>query len=82
MGHRKGDCPSKPPSTCKVCGEEGHSLADCTANRLISGFANMNLQQMSIEDAWKEVQRADREKEVSDIKRVSAVKHAQTPNYC
>jgi len=72
VGHRKGDCPSKPPLTCKVCGQEGHLLADCTANRLISGFANMNLQQMSMEDAWNEVMRADEEKEVSDIKKVLA----------
>lgn len=27
VGHRATDCPDKPPSICKNCGEEGHEVS-------------------------------------------------------
>ncbi|RMY53943.1 hypothetical protein D0865_04985, partial [Hortaea werneckii] len=68
-GHRRVDCPNKPAETCKVCRQEGHIAANCTANRMFAEFQNLGIQDMSAEEAWKMLQEADKDKDVIDIKK-------------
>ncbi|KAI7574770.1 hypothetical protein KC343_g22944, partial [Hortaea werneckii] len=68
-GHRRVDCPNKPAETCKICKQEGHVAANCTANRMFAEFQNLGIQDMSAEAAWKMLQEADKDKDVIDIKR-------------
>ncbi|KAI6883293.1 hypothetical protein KC360_g5564 [Hortaea werneckii] len=68
-GHRRVDCPNKPAETCKICKQEGHIAANCTANRMFAEFQNLGIQDMSAEDAWKMLQEADKDKDVIDIKK-------------
>ncbi|KAK3707830.1 hypothetical protein LTR37_011832 [Vermiconidia calcicola] len=63
-GHRAADCPSAPPQICKVCFQEGHKGTECAANRLTVG-----LQELSVEDAWKMLEDADKDREVDSIKK-------------
>lgn len=66
VGHRVADCPTKPAAKCKACGEEGHAASECGKNRITIG-----VQDLSLEEAWKAVEDADKEKDVDDIKKVS-----------
>ncbi len=64
-GHRASDCPLKPAPRCKACGEEGHSQTGCEVNRITHGVATMKG-----EDAWSMFEKADKERDVNDIKKV------------
>lgn len=66
-GHRASDCPNK---VCDDCGEAGHSKADCTANRAQSMFKALGIQDVQVEEAWKQIEAADREKDLMDLKMV------------
>ncbi|RMY54795.1 hypothetical protein D0865_04528, partial [Hortaea werneckii] len=68
-GHRRVDCPNKPAESCKICKQEGHIAANCTANRMFAEFQNLGIQDMSAEKAWKMLQEADKDKDVIDIKK-------------
>ncbi|KAK5120696.1 hypothetical protein LTR85_006054 [Meristemomyces frigidus] len=68
-GHRASECPEKPAETCKVCKQEGHVASDCSVNRMFANFADLGIKDMSAEDAWKELEAADKDKDVDDIKK-------------
>lgn len=67
VGHRAADCPLKGPSLCKICKAEDHRASECSANRLL---ARLTIQDVSADDAWEALQKADSEKDVDDIKEV------------
>lgn len=46
--------------------------AECNANRVMFYFAGFGVEDLSVEDAWKAVEEADKEKEVDDIRKVSS----------
>lgn len=52
---------------CNFCQGE-HRAADCTENRI---FAGMTFEDINPEEAWKQLEQADKEKDVDDIKKVS-----------
>ncbi|KAM3425233.1 hypothetical protein BST61_g7186 [Cercospora zeina] len=68
-GHRAADCPSRPPQKCRACGVEGHNAAECEANRMLGLFAQLNVQDKSVEESWANIETADKQKDVEEIKK-------------
>lgn len=64
-GHRAADCPSKPPKSCKQCGQESdHEIQDCKV-KLIN---DSNVPDVSEQEAWLMVKEASIDRDVDDFK--------------
>jgi len=76
MGHNKAECTNPRAERqfvgeCRLCSQTGHRATECSVNRLFTNFAGMEITEMSIEQAWKMLEQADKDKDVDDIKAVS-----------
>ncbi|KAL9053706.1 MAG: hypothetical protein Q9162_004580, partial [Coniocarpon cinnabarinum] len=65
-GHRAADCPDKPAEKCRNCDGEGHKAAECENRRLID---RSDVPDMTKEEAWKLLEQAAADKEMSDFRR-------------
>lgn len=50
-----------------------HVTSDCTANRIFADFGNLGIEDVSGEEAWAKLQKADEEKDIDDIKKASLI---------
>jgi len=44
--------------------------SECSVNRMFTNFAGMEIKELSAEEGWKNLEEADKEKDVDDIKTV------------
>ncbi|KAL2152704.1 hypothetical protein VTH82DRAFT_5888 [Thermothelomyces myriococcoides] len=61
--HLVKDCPNR---VCKNCGEPGHTISQCKGARKID---RSDLPEMTTEEAWAEIKRAAKERDVDDVKK-------------
>ncbi|PCG91900.1 Zinc finger, CCHC-type [Penicillium occitanis (nom. inval.)] len=64
-GHPASECPQKPADICKNCREEGHKTSDCKENRK---FDLNDVRDETPEDAWAELKKADKERNLEDFR--------------
>lgn len=64
-GHRAKECPLKP---CSKCHGEGHTSATCSVNRVFLDLASLGIKDLPIEEAWEMLEKADKERDVDEIK--------------
>ncbi|KAJ8609849.1 hypothetical protein MRB53_038888 [Persea americana] len=66
-GHRAADCPSKPPKTCKQCGQENpdHTIEECKAKKVID---DSGVPTVTEQEAWAMIQEASSDRDVDDFK--------------
>lgn len=69
----QADCPEPAAErACRLCDEIGHIAAECTGNRLLM---DVDIRDLTVETAWKEVEKADEDKDVHDIKEARSYSH-------
>ncbi|WPH01737.1 Hypothetical protein R9X50_00458900 [Acrodontium crateriforme] len=67
-GHRASECPSKAPGVCQICKSDAHSAAECDANRMVLMIEELRIDKKSAEEAWAALVKADKAKDIDDIK--------------
>src|SRR4051812_3831953 len=78
-GHPASKCPEKPGAgPCKVCGNEGHKASACD-NRV--DVFPQDLPDWTGEQAWDELVKADKEKDLDDIKTVSTTSPSNSRSF-
>ncbi|KAK3170605.1 hypothetical protein OEA41_002686 [Lepraria neglecta] len=65
QGHPAAECPDKPPVKCFNCKEEGHQASECKERRV---FDKSGIADMSPDDAWTALQKADQDCDLDDFR--------------
>lgn len=68
VGHPAAECPEKPAPKCYNCKEEGHVTSECKNNRV---FDTTNVENLSMEEAWTKLLKADADRDLDDFRDVS-----------